>query len=110
PLLELGRRERDGSDPRRRRREGHPRRVPHGVPGRGPRAPGARGTGCGMTGPDVDRRAEALLRDLERAWARTDALFGLLAPGALTAQPIALRQPFIFYLGHLPAFAWNQVC
>jgi ergothioneine biosynthesis protein EgtB len=55
-------------------------------------------------------RAEALLQGLERAWARTDALFGLLAPGALPLQPIALRQPFIFYLGHLPAFAWNQVC
>jgi ergothioneine biosynthesis protein EgtB len=50
------------------------------------------------------------MRGLERAWARSDAFFGLLAPGALTAQPIALRQPFIFYLGHLPAFAWNQVC
>jgi ergothioneine biosynthesis protein EgtB len=55
-------------------------------------------------------RAGKLLRGLERAWARTDGLFGLLAPGALAAQPIALRQPFIFYLGHLPAFAWNQVC
>jgi ergothioneine biosynthesis protein EgtB len=58
----------------------------------------------------ADRRAAALRQDLERAWARTDALFALLAPAALTARPIALRQPFIFYLGHLPAFAWNQVC
>ena len=58
----------------------------------------------------ADRRARALLQDLERAWAKTDALFEVLAPGALAAQPIALRQPFIFYLGHLPAFAWNQVC
>ena len=31
-------------------------------------------------------------------------------PGAWLAQPIALRHPFIFYLGHLPAFAWNHVC
>ncbi len=30
-------------------------------------------------------------------------------PRRLLAQPIALRQPFIFYLGHLPAFAWNHV-
>ena len=57
-----------------------------------------------------NRRAEAALRDLERAWARTDTVFALLPPGALAARPIALRQPFIFYLGHLPAFAWNQVC
>jgi ergothioneine biosynthesis protein EgtB len=55
-------------------------------------------------------RAEKLRRALERVWTRTDELFGLLAPGALAAQPIALRQPFIFYMGHLPAFAWNQVC
>jgi formylglycine-generating enzyme required for sulfatase activity len=33
----------------------------------------------------------------------------MLAPGALSAQPIPLRQPFVFYLGHLPAFAWNQI-
>ena len=25
-------------------------------------------------------------------------------------QPIALRHPVIFYLGHLPAFSFNQVC
>jgi ergothioneine biosynthesis protein EgtB len=56
------------------------------------------------------RAAEGLLAQLERAWARTDAIFALLRPSALAAQPIALRQPFIFYLGHLPAFAWNQVC
>jgi ergothioneine biosynthesis protein EgtB len=55
-------------------------------------------------------RAEGLLTDLEKAWARSDALFRMLTPEALAAQPIALRQPFIFYLGHLPAFAWNQVC
>jgi ergothioneine biosynthesis protein EgtB len=45
----------------------------------------------------------------ERAWQRSDAIFGLLAPDALLAQPIPLRQPFIFYLGHLPAFAWNHL-
>ena len=55
-------------------------------------------------------RAEGLLTELEKAWARSDALFRMLTPEALAAQPIALRQPFIFYLGHLPAFAWNQVC
>jgi ergothioneine biosynthesis protein EgtB len=50
------------------------------------------------------------LRDrLERAWRRTDELFALLHPDALHRRPIALRHPFIFYLGHLPAFGWNQV-
>ena len=43
-------------------------------------------------------------------WARTDALFGLVAPEAMLARPIALRHPFLFYVGHLPAFAWNHIC
>ena len=51
------------------------------------------------------------LRDrLEAAWERSDLIFGLLTPEAWLQRPIALRQPFIFYLGHLPAFAWNHVC
>jgi ergothioneine biosynthesis protein EgtB len=49
----------------------------------------------------------ARLRDV---WRRSDALFELVRPDALFARPIALRQPFVFYLGHLPAFAWNQLC
>jgi ergothioneine biosynthesis protein EgtB len=52
----------------------------------------------------MDPRAE-----LESVWRRTDELFALLEPAALFDQPIALRQPVIFYLGHLPAFAWNQL-
>ncbi|HEV8342360.1 MAG TPA: SUMF1/EgtB/PvdO family nonheme iron enzyme, partial [Candidatus Binatia bacterium] len=52
-------------------------------------------------------RQEARFRT---AWERTDNLFGLLKPEALFARPIILRHPFIFYLGHLPAFAWNQAC
>jgi ergothioneine biosynthesis protein EgtB len=46
---------------------------------------------------------------LERAWERSDHLFTLLAENGILAQPIPLRQPFIFYLGHLPAFAWNNI-
>ena len=44
---------------------------------------------------------------LKAAWARSDALFDRLPD--LFDRPIDLRHPFIFYLGHLPAFAWNQV-
>jgi ergothioneine biosynthesis protein EgtB len=44
------------------------------------------------------------------AWARTDALVGLVAPSAMLTRPIPLRHPFIFYVGHLPAFAWNHIC
>jgi len=46
---------------------------------------------------------------LREAWRRSDRLFALLSDGAWLEQPIPLRQPFLFYLGHLPAFAWNQL-
>jgi len=46
---------------------------------------------------------------IEGAWRRSDLLFSLVAETALYERPIRLRQPLIFYLGHLPAFAWNQV-
>jgi ergothioneine biosynthesis protein EgtB len=49
------------------------------------------------------------LERLRAAWERSDRLFGLLAEDAWLEQPIALRQPFLFYLGHLPAFAWNHL-
>ncbi len=52
---------------------------------------------------------ETVTERLTDAWARTDRIFEILAPGAWLEQPIALRHPFIFYLGHLPAFAWNHV-
>ena len=50
-----------------------------------------------------------LLEELELAWKTTDRLFGLMRPDAWLERPIALRHPFVFYLGHLSAFAWNQV-
>jgi ergothioneine biosynthesis protein EgtB len=46
---------------------------------------------------------------LEAAWARTDRIFGFVADHALLARPIPLRQPLLFYVGHLPAFAWNHM-
>src|SRR5260370_28098774 len=52
---------------------------------------------------------ETMTDRLSEAWARTDRIFEVLGPGSWLAQPIALRHPFIFYLGHLPAFAWNHV-
>jgi hypothetical protein len=54
--------------------------------------------------------AETVVERLTGAWARTDRIFEILAPRAFLAQPIALRHPFIFYVGHLPAFAWNHIC
>jgi ergothioneine biosynthesis protein EgtB len=46
---------------------------------------------------------------LETAWQRSDRLFSIVSDDAWLEQPIALRQPLRFYLGHLPAFAWNQI-
>ena len=46
---------------------------------------------------------------LENAWERTDRIFGFVTDQALLARPIPLRQPFLFYVGHLPAFAWNHL-
>jgi ergothioneine biosynthesis protein EgtB len=54
--------------------------------------------------------AETVQERLSTVWARTDQIFAILAPEAWLAQPIALRHPFVFYLGHLPAFAWNHIC
>ena len=54
--------------------------------------------------------AETVEERLRAAWARTDQIFDILTPDAWLAQPISLRHPFIFYVGHLPAFAWNHIC
>jgi len=50
---------------------------------------------------------DLLTQRLQAAWARSDDLFARLPE--LQARPIHLRHPFVFYLGHLPAFAWNQL-
>lgn len=41
---------------------------------------------------------------------RSDALFQILDPAALYDRPLTLRHRFIFYLGHLEAFDFNQIC
>lgn len=51
-----------------------------------------------------------LLRQIELARARTDQLFERLKSGALYSRPIPERHRLIFYLGHLEAFDWNQIC
>ena len=44
------------------------------------------------------------------AWAKTDELFRLINEDQMLSKPIVWRHPFIFYVGHLPAFTWNQTC
>ena len=51
-----------------------------------------------------------LQQELEEARRRTDNLFALVSPEAMYARPIPERHRLIFYLGHLEAFDWNQLC
>ena len=44
-----------------------------------------------------------------RMRARTRALFDAIVPEAYYERPIALRNPVVFYEGHLPAFAVNTL-
>src|SRR6478672_3219300 len=37
--------------------------------------------------------------------ARSEAIFDLIAPSAYYSRPISLRNPIVFYEGHLPAFS-----
>jgi iron(II)-dependent oxidoreductase len=50
-----------------------------------------------------------LATPIGEARAQTDALFQLLASGAIYDRPIPERHRLIFYLGHLEAFDWNQI-
>jgi len=48
---------------------------------------------------------QALTKWYERNRARTRRLFDLIEPAAYYTRPIALRNPIVFYEGHLPAFS-----
>jgi gamma-glutamyl hercynylcysteine S-oxide synthase len=55
----------------------------------------------------LDRRA---VHDrFARVRARTRSLFGMIQDDAYYSRPIALRNPVVFYEGHLPAFAVNTL-
>ena len=47
---------------------------------------------------------------LTEARARMDAIFGLIKPESWYERPIPERHRLVFYLGHLEAFDWNQIC
>jgi ergothioneine biosynthesis protein EgtB len=56
---------------------------------------------------ELDRAA--ILDRFQRIRARTRALFDMLDDAAYYERPIALRNPVVFYEGHLPAFAVNTL-
>jgi len=47
---------------------------------------------------------------LDESRVRTDYIFSLVKPEALYERGIPHRHRVIFYLGHLEAFDWNQIC
>ena len=51
----------------------------------------------------------AILDRYSRSRGRTRALFDLVDDSAYYTRPIALRNPIVFYEGHLPAFAMNTL-
>ena len=51
-----------------------------------------------------------LRSELEIARSRTDSMFALMSDNAMYERPIPERHRLIFYLGHLEAFDWNQIC
>ena len=58
----------------------------------------------------VNGKIDDLRENFISAWARTDEIFAIVPRSEWAANPIVWRHPFIFYVGHLPAFSWNQIC
>ncbi len=48
--------------------------------------------------------------ELHEARLLTDGIFELMSDEAMYERPIPERHRLIFYLGHLEAFDWNQIC
>ena len=59
------------------------------------------------TAETLDR--QALLAWYDRNRTRTAQLFDLIADEAYYERPIQLRNPIVFYQGHLPAFSFNTL-
>lgn len=59
---------------------------------------------------DSHSKADRLRGKFLDAWARSDRIFDIVGPSEMLTAPIVWRHPFIFYVGHLPAFSWNQIC
>lgn len=49
-----------------------------------------------------------MFAQLDAAWSTSDQIFDLVDRTAWTTKGIVLRHPLLFYIGHLPAFAYNQ--
>ena len=55
-------------------------------------------------------RLVEIRKELSAARACTDHIFSLFHPETLYERPIPERHRLVFYVGHLEAFDWNQIC
>ncbi|MYJ54624.1 MAG: ergothioneine biosynthesis protein EgtB, partial [Nitrospira sp. SB0672_bin_25] len=55
-------------------------------------------------------RLVEIRKELSAARACTDHIFSLFQPKTLYERPIPERHRVVFYVGHLEAFDWNQIC
>ena len=64
-----------------------------------------------VSSPALDRsaRRDALLARFDQARQQSRALFDLIADDAYYQRPITLRNPIVFYEGHISAFAVNTL-
>jgi gamma-glutamyl hercynylcysteine S-oxide synthase len=58
---------------------------------------------------DADVFASTVIAAYRRNRQRSRGLFDLVTEDAYYSRPIALRQPLVFYEGHLPAFSFNTL-
>lgn len=63
---------------------------------------------------EKEKRHELIMKSyknqLKNLWETTDFIFSFLKDGkAVFSKSIDLRHPFVFYIGHLPCFAWNII-
>ena len=58
----------------------------------------------------ISEEKVALATAIAQAREETDGLFRAIQPEAIYERPIDERHRLIFYLGHLEAFDWNQIC
>src|SRR5215470_7067489 len=58
---------------------------------------------------DATSLSTTAVSEYRRNRERSRALFDLLREDAYYSRPIKLRQPIVFYEGHLPAFSFNTL-
>ena len=58
---------------------------------------------------DADALATTAIAAYQRNRERSRSLFDLVSEDAYYSRPINLRQPLVFYEGHLPAFSFNTL-